>query len=261
MSHKLHVTPIPILDDNYSYLVSCPETSKSIVIDPGDASPILNELQKQSTQLQQIWLTHFHKDHINGALELQEETRCILVGPKSKSGQILELNQQVSELDQLELGSHKAKVLEVPGHSKNDIAYWFYQDNTLFCGDVLFSLGCGKLLEGTAEEMWRSLRKIRDLPPDTQLYFGHEYTLENAEFALFIDPENQSLVEFAKYIKLQRSQNKWTTPSLLGDEIKSNPFLRSDLPYWKNKFGLPDVSPTEIFKILRKKKDQFKKNP
>lgn len=258
MNQDLEVHLIPILSDNYTYCVHLKESNQGLLIDPGEAAPVLDFLKKHSIKLLHIWLTHFHSDHINGVLEIQEATQCQIVGPLKEADQIPYLDHKVSDLDLLHFGSHKVKVLEVPGHTLGHVAYWFYKDDLLFCGDTLFSLGCGFLFEGAPKDMWCSLQKLRALPPDTLIYCGHEYTEQNAAFALSVDPDNQDLIEFTKQAHLKRSQGKPTLPTVLKDEIMANPFLRADLPYWKKLLDAPEATPTEIFQILRERKNEFK---
>lgn len=258
MTSNLEVSLIPILEDNYAYLVREKDSDKCIVVDPGEAEPVLKYLEEHSYTLTQIWITHHHSDHIGGVEELVEKTQCEVLGPKDEIEGIPKITQPLSDLDIFQFGSHKVKIFSVPGHTLGHIAYWFYQDGLLFSGDTLFSLGCGFLFEGTPKQMWASLRRLRDLPGETLVYCGHEYTQKNAEFALSIDPDNQDLIAYSKEVDEKRAQNKPTLPCVLRREVLTNPFLRADLPYWKKLLELEDATPDEIFAVIREKKNNFK---
>lgn len=248
---------LPILEDNYVYILSRERSEKCIVIDPGDSSLVIDFCYKNQLTPSQIWLTHWHKDHTQGVKSLLEIFKCEVLGPKKEVEKIPEITQSLSEFDLFHFGPHKVKILETPGHTLGHIVYWLYEDDLLFSGDTLFSLGCGRLFEGSAHEMWMSLCKLRSLPAQTQIYPGHEYSLENARFALEVDPENANLKLKQKKIDDLRSKGLPSIPSTLEEEILSNPFLRVDLPYWKNQFNMPTSSPSEIFAHLRTLKDQF----
>ena len=164
----------------------------------------------------------------------------------------------VIEGDQLFIGQHQATVLEVPGHTSAHIAYWFHKDAALFCGDTLFSLGCGRLFEGTPQQMWHSLQKIRNLPDQTQIYCAHEYTETNGQFALQMEPDNQALNATMKIILHKRMQGLPTVPSSLDTERQVNPFLRVDNPVFQSAVGMPDSDPVNVFASIRQQKDNFR---
>lgn len=256
MSSSLRVDIVPILTDNYSYVLSRSNVDRCVVVDPGDAKPIIKHCKESNLIPSQIWLTHHHKDHVAGVEELCKQYQCEVFGPKAEVDKLPHLHQQLSELDLFHFGSHKVKIFETPGHTLGHIVYWLYEDDVLFCGDTLFSLGCGRVFEGTYQQMWNSLCKLRTLPKQTHIFCGHEYTQQNGQFALSVDPNNQALKTKCKKAEALIKKHKPTLPSLLEDEILTNPFLRADLPYWKESLNAPNADPVEIFEILRTKKDE-----
>lgn len=257
MISELKVVPIPVLKDNYSYVICSVGSNQCIVVDPGESSPILDYLHQHSLHLHQIWITHFHSDHVGGVQSLVDVTHCEVLGPKEEESKIPSINLTVTDLDIIHFGPHKAKIFSVPGHTLGHVVYWFFEDDLLFSGDTLFSLGCGFLFEGTPQQMWNSIKRLRDLPGKTQVYFGHEYTQNNAIYAHSVDPENENLKFYSQEIDRKRLENLPTTPTTLQTEILTNPFLRADLPYWKKLLNLPEAAPDEIFAELRKRKDNF----
>lgn len=240
----LEIVQIPVLADNYVYLVHEPASGATAVVDPALAEPVFLALEQRGWRLTHILNTHHHGDHIGGNLELKARTGCTVVGFAGDIARIPGIDVEVSEGGRVVLGEVSAQVLEVPGHTTGHIAYWFAEDDALFCGDTLFALGCGRLFEGTAEQMWTSLEKIRALPPATRLYCAHEYTLANGRFALSVDPENLSLVARMTRVNDARANNEPTVPSLLIEELATNPFLRVD--DWR------------AFAALRQRKDAFR---
>lgn len=258
MNSDLIVHLIPVLEDNYSYIIHDKESHECIVIDPGEAAPIDTFLRAHHLRLKEIWITHFHSDHVGGALELKSKYSALIMGPKKEREKIEGINREVSDLDMLSFDGHPFKVLEFPGHTLGHVGYWFFKDQCLFCGDTLFSLGCGYLFEGSYEEMWNSLCKIRSLPEETLIYCGHEYTEVNAKFAHSVDPENEHLKQAYEEIKEKRSKNLPTLPVLLKEEMYTNPFLRADLPSSKKMLGMADAPSYKVFQKLREKRNKFK---
>ncbi|KLN62386.1 hydroxyacylglutathione hydrolase [Kiloniella spongiae] len=253
----LDVRQIPILSDNYSYLIKDTETGAVAVIDPGVSDPILDKADEFGWQITDIILTHHHYDHIDGLADIKQKTNAKVTGPKRDQHRIEGMDALVDGGDNIQFGSRTAKVFYVPGHTLGHIAYWFEEDNILFPGDSLFSLGCGRLFEGTPEMMWQSLQQYLPLPEKTCIYSAHEYTLSNAEFSLTIDPDNSDLKNRVEKIKSLRKNNEPTVPSLLGEELKTNPFLRpNDIGIRKN-LSMLSATDADVFKEIRKRKDNF----
>ncbi len=253
----LEIHQIPILKDNYVYLVIDKNSLKSACIDPGAFDPVDDTLEKLHLNLDYIFSTHHHNDHIGANLNLKEKYKCKIVGNRNDKDRIPGIDIFLKDGDFFKLGESECKVLEVSGHTKGHIAFYFRGDDLLFCGDTLFSLGCGRLFEGKPEDMVESLLKIRALPDNTKIFCGHEYTLSNAMFAEKLEPGNKLLKIKIEEIKKKREQNKSTIPSLLGEEKKLNPFLRFDDNIFLKNIGLENKTKTESFKILRQMKDEF----
>ena len=253
----LEIFRIPLLQDNYSYLINDVDSSKTACIDPGMAEPILLELEKKKLKLDFILNTHHHHDHVGGNLEIQKKTMCKIYGPHAEKTKIPGINLGLKVGVVYKLGSLEYKIIETPGHTSGHICYYFFKNNILFSGDTLFSLGCGRVFEGTASEMWKSLKKIRELPDETTVYCGHEYTESNTNFATFIDSENVMLKEKKKQVLNLRKANQPTVPFNLGEDKLLNPFLRVDEGYLSEKLNLSLNKPAEVFAKIRKMKDNF----
>ncbi len=254
---KLEVRQIPVLRDNYIYLARDPATGVCAAIDPAVAGPVLDTLAKLDWRLTHVLNTHHHHDHVGGNIELKRATGCTIVGNAADAARIPGIDVRVADGDTFALGTRAAKVIAVSGHTIGHIAYWFSGDEVLFCGDTLFALGCGRLFEGTPAQMWHSLSRLRALPPETRAYCAHEYTEANAAFALSIDPSNPALVERAASIRAQRRRGEPTVPSTLGDERRTNPFLRADEAALAKAAGLAGQDPVSVFADIRKRKDYF----
>jgi hydroxyacylglutathione hydrolase len=235
------VQAIPHLSDNYAWLLRDPATGTVALIDPGEAPPIIVAIDAAGGRLDAIWLTHHHGDHIAGTDEVRARYGAKVVGAKADAHRLPKLDVQVVEGDTVALGGATARVLDTPGHTLGHIAYLF--DGALLCGDTMFSLGCGRLLEGTPADMFSSLRKFAVLPPETLVYCGHEYTESNARFALHATPDNAALQAYAAGVRQKRAAGEATVPSRLADELAANPFLRA-----------PDVA---TLADLRARKDKF----
>jgi hydroxyacylglutathione hydrolase len=254
---RLVIEQIPVLQDNYIYLAHDPESRATAVVDPALAPPVLERLAAKGWQLSHILNTHHHNDHIGGNLALKAATGAKVVGNRKDAARIPGIDIEVQEGDSFMLGSVAATVLEVPGHTSGHIAFWFPTSHALFCGDTLFALGCGRLFEGTGEQMWQSLRKFRALPDDTLVYCAHEYTESNARFARTVERNNKDLLARIDDIKETRKRHLPTVPSLLGLERKTNPFLRADQDSVKAAVGLPDADAAAVFTEIRRRKDAF----
>ncbi len=253
----LEILSIPVLSDNYVHLIHDPAKGDCSVVDPAVAAPVLAVLERKHWRLTQILCTHHHTDHVGGNREIKDATRCTIIGATADAHRIPGIDVEVAEGDVVRFGEHAARVIEVPGHTSGHIAYWFGDSKILFCGDTLFSLGCGRLFEGTAAQMWSSLLKIRALPDDTRVYCAHEYTQSNADFALTQEPDNTILKRRADQIVALREAGKPTVPSLLGEEKAANPFLRADVAEFQDAAGLAGQGAESVFAAVRSRKDRF----
>lgn len=253
----LEIEVLPAFSDNYIYLLRDPATNKVAVVDPGTADPVMAMLTARGWPLDMILLTHHHADHIGGVPMLKARYGADVVGPSADANRIPGLDRCVGESDRVALGNETALVYETHGHTRGHISFWFPDSGALFCGDTLFSLGCGRMFEGTASVMWSSMQKLRDLPDDTLIYCGHEYTESNARFAVTADPDNAELAERAAEVRSLRSQGSPTIPSRLGVEKQTNPFLRADVPALQAAIGLAGDDPAAVFGELRARKDTF----
>jgi len=253
----LTILQIPVLTDNYIYLVHDPVSGETAVIDPALAQPVLDVLDKKSWRLTYIMNTHHHWDHVGGNLELKQQTGCKIIAAQADRDRIPGIDIGVSEDDVISLGSHLARVISTPGHTSGHIVYHFAEDGALFCGDTLFVMGCGRLFEGTPEQMWSSLQKLKALPPSTRIYCTHEYTSANGRFALSVEPDNHHTQQKMLEVQKLRAENKPTVPSTIEQERATNPFFRADSMSIKKTLGLANQSPVHVFTELRKLKDSF----
>jgi hydroxyacylglutathione hydrolase len=255
---SLSVELIPAFTDNYIYLLRQPGSDAVGIVDAGDAAPAIAELDQQGLTLTHIFNTHHHPDHVGGNSALKARfPDATLIGPKSEIGRIANLDQTVADGDIVQFGSLTFKVIAVPGHTTGHIAFWSDRGEAVFCGDTLFSMGCGRMFEGTPPMFWESLNKLKWLPSVTRVYCGHEYTQTNARFTLTVDPENPAVVERAAEVAKLRAEGKPTIPSTIGLENETNPFLRADDPDIARNVGLAGADPVEVFAEIRRRKDNF----
>ncbi len=254
----LTILRVPALQDNYIWLVHEPESEATAVVDPAEAGPVMEALEARGWRLTHVLNTHHHNDHTGGNRDLKRLTGATIIGPRADRERIPEIDLALGEGDGIALGRHRARVFDIPGHTKGHIAYWFEEDRALFCGDTLFILGCGKVFEGTWDQMWASLAKLRALPPETRIYCAHEYTQANARFALAVDPDNPRLIERSRSFDALRRAGDATVPGLLGDELSTNPFLRADEAAFLAVIGLEGRPPAEVFGALRERKNGFR---
>jgi hydroxyacylglutathione hydrolase len=246
----------PCLSDNFGYLIHDPVTKATASIDAPEAGPIIKALQREGWTLTDILVTHHHNDHVGGIAELKTKYDCRVVAPHDKGTAIPQADERVKEGATVMVGNLTARVLETPGHTLDHISYMFDDDRALFCADTLFSIGCGRVFEGTYPMMWESLLKLRALPNDTRVYCGHEYTASNVKFALGIEPNNPALKARAEEVAKQRAANQPTIPTLIRDEKEANVFLRADVPAVASAVGLAGKSPAEVFGELRERKNK-----
>jgi hydroxyacylglutathione hydrolase len=253
---ELIIRQILVLRDNYVYLLHDPDTAATAAVDPSVAEPVLRAVADLGWHLTHVLNTHHHHDHTGGNLEIKAATGCTIVGPRADRDRIPGIDVAVGDGDSYDLGAQRADVYDVPGHTRGHIAYWFRGSRALFCGDTLFLMGCGRLFEGTPEQMWGSLGKLRALPPQTRVYCGHEYTQANARFALTVEPDNAALVARARAVDALRAEGKSTIPGTMADEVATNPFLRADQPSLQRAAGAPGDA-VATFAAIRRQKDSF----
>jgi hydroxyacylglutathione hydrolase len=255
----MRVVQIPLLRDNYGYLVVCEDTGEAAVVDPSEADPVLERIDREKVAPKAILNTHHHRDHTGGNPGILARRGLEVYGHKNDKDRIPGLTRPVDEDDQIAIGRLSARVLFIPGHTAGHAAYLF--GHSLFCGDTLFTAGCGRLFEGTAEQMLDSLRKLMRLPDDTLVYCGHEYTEKNLEFALTIEPGNPRLADRLKRARAMRAQGLPTVPSTMAEEKETNPFLRSESREIQENLRkhFPDLAftPVSVFARIRQLKDQF----
>lgn len=223
----LRIVRVPAFQDNYIWLVHDPVSAETIVVDPGAADPVLAALAEQGWQLTAIWNTHWHPDHTGGNAALKTATGCTVIAPAAEAAKIPTADRLVAEGDTVSIGGHVATVLEVPAHTAGHIAYHFAEDALVFVGDTLFVMGCGRLFEGTAEQMFAAMRRFDAMPDDTQVYCAHEYTLGNARYAVVAEPENAAVVARLGEVKALRAAGEATVPTTIAAERATNPFLRA----------------------------------
>lgn len=253
----LEVHMFPCLSDNYGFLIHDAEADVTAVVDTPEVAPINAALAEKGWRLTHILNTHHHFDHAGGNESLKKEWGCTVVGAANDAGRIPGIDVRVTDGDTYEFGNHTARVLEVPGHTTGHIAYYFADDGIAFVGDTLFALGCGRLFEGTPQQMWTSLRKLMALPDDTTVYCAHEYTQANAAFALTVEPGNEALVARSAEIDRLRADGIPTVPTTIGLEKATNPFLRPDSENLRATIGLETAELVEVFAETRRRKDSF----
>ena len=257
-TEALSVELISAFQDNYIYLLREPDSDVVGIVDAGDAAPAIAELDRQGLTLTHIFNTHHHIDHVGGNDALKARfPNAALVGPKSEAERIPGMDVTVADGDKVDFGTLSFKVIEVPGHTRGHIALWTDRGEAVFSGDTLFAMGCGRMFEGNADQMWQSLSKLKWLPSSTRVYCGHEYTRTNARFALTVDPDNEALVRRAAEVERLRAVGKPTIPSTMGLENETNPFLRADEPAIARAVGMPGADPVKVFAEIRLRKDNF----
>lgn len=256
---SLEIVQIPVLLDNYIYLLHDVATGSTAVVDPAVEGPVLDQLSERGLTLSFILNTHYHGDHVGANLALKAATGCSVVGKAAQEETIPGLDLSVVEGDLVTLGASTLEVLELRGHTRHHIAFWSKAHRSVFVGDTLFALGCGRLLGGSALDLFQSLQKLKDLPSETLVYCAHEYTQSNGAFALAVDPRNEALALRMQGVRENRQRGLPTVPSTLSLECATNPFLRTDDPLIKARLGLSDETPEEdVFRHLRAMKDDFR---
>ena len=224
---SLEIIRIPVLSDNYVWLVHEPVSGETMVVDPAVAAPVLAEADARGWRITQIWNTHWHPDHTGGNAEIKAATGCMITGSAAEAVRIPTLDVLVAEGDTVMLGNVAAQVLDVPAHTAGHIAFHFAEDHAAFVGDTLFAMGCGRLFEGTADQMFANMRKLEALGDDTRVYCAHEYTLSNGRFALSVEPDNTALVARMAEVTAMRERGEPTVPTSIALERATNPFMRA----------------------------------
>ncbi|KAK9672218.1 hypothetical protein RND81_12G085100 [Saponaria officinalis] len=258
ISSALQIEMVPCLRDNYAYLIHDENTGTVGVVDPSEALPIIDALSKKNRNLNYILNTHHHYDHTGGNLELKERYGAKVIGSAKDRDRIPGIDITVKGGDKWYFAGHEVDVFETPGHTSGHISFYFPESGSIFTGDTLFSLSCGKLFEGTAKEMLASLEKIMSLPDDTSVYCGHEYTLSNSKFALSIEPTNEALKSYASRVAQLRNKGLPTIPTTLKLEKSCNPFLRVSSTEIRDSLDIPATADdAEALRIIRQAKDNF----
>ena len=254
---QLEIHLFPCLSDNYGFLIHDHGAGLTATIDTPDPAAIEQALAVKGWNLTHILNTHHHWDHAGGNLELKNKTGCLVAGPRAEAASIPGIDILLGEGDGFIFGQHTARIHATPGHTLGHIVYHFADDHVAFVGDTLFSLGCGRLFEGTPGQMWDSLQKLMQWPDETWLYCAHEYTQNNARFALTVEPGNEDLIHRAAEVDVLRTQDQPTIPSTLALEKKTNPFLRPASREIRSRLDMMQASDVEVFARVRALKDKF----
>ena len=223
----IEIVRVPVLSDNYVWLVHEATSGETLVVDPAVAEPVLAAVEARGWKISQIWNTHWHPDHVGGNAEIKAATGCIITGPAAEAERISTLDVQVRGGDVVQLGGVRAMVLDVPAHTAGHIAYHFETEQVAFVGDTLFAMGCGRLFEGTAAQMFDNMRKLEALGDATAIYCAHEYTLSNARFAVTVEPDNAALQQRVSDVVAARERGEATVPTTIALERATNPFMRA----------------------------------
>ncbi|MEO9518331.1 MAG: hydroxyacylglutathione hydrolase [Paracoccaceae bacterium] len=253
----LVIETIPCLSDNYAFLAHDSETGATALVDAPEAAPVLEILDQKGWSLSHVLLTHHHWDHVDGLEGILAKHKATVIGAASDQTRLPPLDIALSEGDSFDVGSESGVVIDVSGHTIGHIAFHFPKSRVVFTADSLMALGCGRVFEGTKPQMWNSLKKLATLPPDTVVCSGHEYTEANAKFALSVDAGNEDLQNRVKTIAKQRAAGQATVPSLLSEELATNPFLRAADPILQANLGMAGADPTDVFTEIRSRKDNF----
>ena len=264
----MRIVSVPCLQDNYAYLVICERTGRAAIVDPGEAAPVLDAVEREGVTLAAVWATHHHGDHVGGVEALAKELDLEVIGSEHDRGRIPRITRTVDEGATVELGDEvRARIILNPGHTLGAISFWIEQGGAdggaVFTGDTLFSAGCGRLFEGTPAQMQESLARLTALPPDTRVYFGHEYTASNLRFAAAVEPDNADVARRIAEVAAAREAGRPTTPSRVSDEQATNPFVRVGAPAVRAAAkrqdpGVDDADPAAVLGVIRRWKDGFR---
>ena len=239
----LEIVRVPVLEDNYAWLIYDPRTADAVAVDPGEAGPVLAAAKQRGWHISQVWTTHWHPDHTGGNGDMKAAGATI-TGPEAEAGKIPTLDLFVKEGDVVRLGSHTGHVLTVPGHTQGHVAFHFAEDKLVFTGDTLFAMGCGRLFEGSPADMWSNMQRYAGMPDDTVVYCGHEYTQSNGRYAMAAEPDNPAIAERMREVDGLRARGEATIPTTIGQERATNPFMRA--------------SSAEQLGVRRAEKDSFR---
>lgn len=253
----LETVTIPCLADNYAFLVHNTDSGETALVDAPESGPILSALNQLGWTLDTVLLTHHHWDHVDGLAAILEVHKARVIGAKADAHRLPALDLAVSEGNTVTVCGEEMTVLDVSGHTVGHVAFHFPATGVVFTADSLMALGCGRLFEGTPAQMWQSLGKLAALPGETMVCSGHEYTETNLRFALTVDPDNPALKARGEAIAKARKENRPTVPSILSEEMATNPFLRADDPAIRAQLGMQDATDTEVFTEIRRLKDAF----
>lgn len=252
----IEIHQFPCLKDNYGVLIREPNSGLVASIDAPEAGAVEAALQKTGWKLTHILTTHHHWDHTDGNLPLKTTHHCQIIGPRDEADRVPGIDVRVGDGDRFQFGAEEVQVIGTPGHTAGHIAYWFPASSAAFVGDTLFAIGCGRVNEGTMQQMWQSLSKLAALPPETMAYCGHEYTASNAAFALTIEPDNAALEARAAAVADLRSKGQPTLPTRIGAELATNPFLRVREPGIRARLGMTAAADWEVFAEIRERKNR-----
>jgi hydroxyacylglutathione hydrolase len=243
--------------DNFGVLMHDSATGETALIDAPEEATILAAIKRTGWKPTLILTTHHHADHVEANLALKQKFNLKIIGPKAEADKIPGIDEEVREGDVIKFGGEEIRVIETPGHTAGHVSYHLPKSKIAFTADTLFALGCGRLFEAPPPVMHQSLKKLAELPPETVVYCGHEYTLSNAKFALTVDPDNEKLKARAARIETLRAEDKATLPTTIGEELETNPFLRWDDPSIRKHLGMEKATDAEVFAEIRKRKDNF----
>lgn len=254
---RLEVVQLITRSDNFAVLLHEPKSGKTAAIDAPEADPIISTLKQRGWTLSHILVTHKHFDHIEGIPALQAAYDCEVIGPEASAAETGMYDRTVKDGDKFDFAGVEVSVIATPGHTLDHVSYHIPSEKLVFVADTIFSLGCGRVIEGDHAMMWDSIKKLRALPDDTQLYCGHEYTLANGKFAITVDPNNAALKKRIAEVEKLRAADKPALPTTIAQEKATNPFLRADDPRLMKAFGLTRAKPAELFREIRTRKDKF----
>ena len=254
----IQIHQINCRDDNFGILIYDPEHAITVAIDVPEARNIHSFLTEKNWKLTAVLVTHHHLDHVEGLAEIKQETSAVIYGPEISASKIKEIDLTIKDNEDFNIGRMGVKTIATPGHTLDMISYYIPLANAVFTGDTLFSMGCGRIFEGDPKMMWSSLKRLIDeIPPDTKVYCGHEYTLANAKFAISVDPNNNALKQRLAEVEELRKNNLATLPTTMALELQTNPFLRPEDPEIQKSLNMVGAPPEEVFTELRKRKDNF----